>query len=64
MYRWIYKKSRVLIYIILYRTCPNHCGATITNMTARALINIYNELDIKCLKCPKTLKLGDLLKHE
>lgn len=33
-------------------------------MSARALINIYNDLDIKCTKCPKTLKLGDLEKHE
>lgn len=33
-------------------------------MTAKALIKIYNDLDIKCDKCPKVVKLGDLVKHE
>ena len=33
-------------------------------MTARALINIYNDLDIKCENCSKVLKIGDLAKHE
>lgn len=47
------------------KTCPNFCtGNDITNMSARALINIYNDLDIKCTKCQKTFKMADLQKHE
>lgn len=33
-------------------------------MTAKALINIYNDLDFQCDKCKKTMKLGDYPKHE
>jgi endogenous inhibitor of DNA gyrase (YacG/DUF329 family) len=33
-------------------------------MSARALINIYNDLDIKCTECSKTFKLGEIQKHE
>lgn len=45
------------------RSCPNRCGIDINNMSSRALINIYRELDIKCLKCPKVIKVGDIEKH-
>ena len=33
-------------------------------MSARALINIYNDLDIKCPTCSKVVKMGDLSAHE
>ena len=33
-------------------------------MTAKALIKIYQDLDLKCSKCPSVVKLGDLAKHE
>lgn len=33
-------------------------------MAARALINIYGELDIKCENCSKVVKMGDLPSHE
>jgi hypothetical protein len=32
-------------------------------MTSKALIKIYNDLDIKCSFCSKTVKLSDLGKH-
>lgn len=33
-------------------------------MTSRALIKIYNDLDLKCQHCNKVVKLSDLPKHE
>lgn len=46
--------------------CPNRCtGSTISAMTSKALIKIYNDLDIRCEKgCLKVIKLLDLPKHE
>lgn len=32
-------------------------------MTSKALMKIYNDLDIKCSTCPKVVKLSDLTKH-
>lgn len=47
-----------------HSACKFGCiGNTIHPMTARALINIYEELDIKCSKCNKSLKLGKLNDH-
>lgn len=45
-------------------SCPNRCVSSINPMTSKALLGIYNDLDIKCDKgCGKTFKLFDLPKH-
>ena len=47
-----------------FSTCPNRCSAKINVMTSKALLGIYNDLDIKCNRgCGKTIKLIDLPKH-
>jgi hypothetical protein len=33
-------------------------------MTSKALIKIYNDLDIKCSFCSKVPKMSDIVKHE
>ena len=46
-------------------TCPNRCQGSINPMTSKALLNIYNDLDIKCEKgCNKLSKRIDLDQHE
>lgn len=45
-------------------TCPNRCNGAISPMASRALIGIYNDLDITCsVGCNKTVKLSDIAKH-
>jgi hypothetical protein len=57
-------RKKMSIYLHYSRTCPNRCTGQIKDMTSRALINIYNDLNIKCSKgCNKTIKLIDLPKH-
>ena len=52
------------------KECPNRCNAAqtkIEKLTSKALIKIYNDLDIKCKfapNCNKVIKLGDLEAHE
>jgi hypothetical protein len=47
--------------------CPFKCAdPKIIPITSKALLKLYFDLDIKCanVKCGKTVKLGDLEKHE
>ena len=46
--------------------CPNRCVSQISPIRSKALLKVYNNLDIKCsnAKCGKVLKLGDLATHE
>ena len=47
--------------------CPNRCASsTIAPIKSKALLRLYNNLDIKCsnAKCGKVVKVIDLAKHE
>lgn len=51
------------------KECPNRCNLNTEHIKpiGKALLRMYNELDIKCVhydKCNKLLKLSDLEQHE
>lgn len=46
--------------------CPNRCNSQIGPIRSRALLKVYQQLDIMCSNpsCKKVVKLGDLDAHE
>ena len=61
-------KIRMIIklYFYIFRKCPSSCNFRNVSLNApsTSLKRMYNDLDINCLGCKKTFKVGDIIKHE
>lgn len=65
------KESKCFVYSFSQkpRECPNRCNLNTEHIKpiGKALLRMYNELDVQCVhhdKCNKVLKLVDLEQHE
>jgi E3 ubiquitin-protein ligase NRDP1 len=65
----LFCSSCIKSWLTKKKECPNRCTTNIDSIkpVGKALLRMYNELDIKCQyydKCNQTVKLIDLDKHE